>query len=372
MAAQAVVDQSVQSIRIAYQPFLSSSRTKHLTSLLSSSLPYNFLPVNDTSLKSVPAQAQIVLLSRGGKPFAPIAQRPSVDSYPHREFREKDWSTSSEKYQNLVTQYNKAQSELPALLTTLRKYFSDRIISKEAFHKPLQILAYTGEVKDVDSLRQTIKLYRSLRRSQVSLQPVLEETKAMEKVEAHKAFGLPQLRAREYLIENHRDRLDLFRLELERRYMGMGMVRFPSVAESKPWILVPEDPVGVWGMDFPYRVAELIRLARIRFSLSEEEKEIVLHEEAKKLIKENVEGILQKVEERGDTVNPQDILNEVMAQLRREKERLYHDDKTTLVLPGNVGDLGPEFRAPITTEDKAINQFSDQELVKLGSWRVED
>jgi hypothetical protein len=372
MAAQAVVDQSVQSIRIVYQPFLSSSRTKHLTSILSSSLPYSFLPVNDTSLSHA-AQAQIVLLSRGGKPFAPIAQRPSVDFQPHRDLREKDWSKSSEKYQRFITRWNQAQTELPGLLATLRKYFSDRIIAKEAFHQPLQILAYTGEVQDVAALRQTIKSYRSLRRSQISLQSILEETHAMEKVAAHKYFGIPHLKAREYLIEDHRDRLDLFRLELEKRYMGMAMVRFPSVADPKPWILVPEDPVGSWGVDFPYRVEELIRLARIRFLLFEEEKEMVLREEARKVIEDDVDEILENFgEEEGDSVNAEGILKDVMGQLREERERLYRNDKTALVLPGNMGDFGPEFRKAVTMEDKAIYQISDQELVKQGAWRVED
>jgi hypothetical protein len=197
----------------------------------------------------------------------------------------------------------------------------------------------------------------------------LEKTHALEKVLAHKAFGLPHLKAKEYLIENHRDRLDLFRLELERRYMGMGMVRFPSVADAKPWILVPEDPLGAWGMDFSHRIDELIRLARIRFLFTEKEKEIVLAEEARKLIEDDVEEILARM---GENVDPERILQEVMRELRKQKAPLYRDDKTILVLPGNIGDLGPEFRAPITTEDKAVNQFSDQELVKLGSWRVED
>ena len=194
----------------------------------------------------------------------------------------------------------------------------------------------------------------------------------MTKVSARKAFGLPHLRAREYLIEDHRDRLDLFRLELERRYMGMAMVRFPSVAEPKPWILLPEDPVAAWGLDFPYQVEELIRLAWLRFLATEKEKEQVLEEEAKKVIADNVTGIIRNVRLRGDKIVFEEILKEVMNRLREEKEKLYRDDKTALVLPGNVGDLGPQFRGPVTREDRAVNQFSDEELIKLGSWRVED
>ena len=368
MATRGVVD---QSFRIAYQPFLSSTRTRQLTSTLSSSLPHTFLPITDTSL-SLPAKAQIILLSRGGKPFAPVHQRLSIDSTLYKHFREQDWWESSEKYEEYLSQWNQAQEELPKLLTSLRKYFSDPVIAKKAFQKPLQILKYTGEIKDPEAVQKTIESYRSLLKARKFLHKILEETQASTKVSARKAFGLPHLRAREYLIEDHRDRLDLFRLELERRYMGMAMVRFPSVAEPKPWILLPEDPVAAWGLDFPYQVGELIRLARLRFLATEKEKEEVLEEEAKNVIGDNVTGIIQNVRLRGDKVVFEDILKEVMSRLREEKERLYVDDNTALVLPGNLGDLGPEFRAPVTREDRAVNQFSEEELVKLCAWRVED
>ena len=368
MATRSVVD---QSLRIAYQPFLSSTRTRQLTSTLSSSLTYTFLPITDTSL-SLPAKAQIILLSRGGKPFAPVFQRPSVDSTPYKAFREHDWSESSEKYQEFLTQWNQAQEELPKLLTSLRKYFSDQIIAKNAFKKPLQILTYTGDIKDPEAVQKMVESYQSLLKARKFLYSILQETQTLTKVSARKAFGLPHLRAREYLIEDHRDRLDLFRLELEKRYMGMAMVRFPRVAEPKPWILLPEDPAAVWGLDFPYQVGELIRLARLRFLATEKEKEEALEEEARKVIEDNVTAIIRNVRLRGDEVVFEEILKEVMSRIREEKEGLFRDDKTALVLPGNVGDLGPEFRAPVTREDRAVNQFSDGELVKLGAWRVED
>ena len=368
MATRAVVD---QALRIAYQPFLSSTRTRQLTSTLSSSLPYTFLPITDASL-SLPAKAQIVLLSRGGKPFAPVYQRPSVDSASYKAFRQQDWLESSEKYEEFLTQWNQAQEELPKLLTSLRKHFSDQIIAKNAFRKPLQILTYTGDIKDPEAVQKTIESYQTLLKAREFLLPILQETQTLAKISARKAFGLPHLRAREYLIEDHRDRLDLFRLELERRYMGMAMVRFPSVAEPKPWILLPEDPVAAWGLDFPYQVGELIRLARLRFLATEKEKEEALEEEAKNVIEDNVTAIIRNVRSRGGKVVFEEILKKVMSRLREGKERLYHDDKTTLVLPGNVGDLGPLFREPVTREDRAVNQFSDEELVKLGSWRVED
>ena len=368
MATRAVVE---QSLRIAYQPFLSSTRTRQLTSTLSSSLPHTFLPVTDTSL-SLPAKAQIILVSRGGKPFAPVSQRPSVDSTSYKAFREQDWWESSEKYDEFLSQWNQAQEELPKLLTSLRKYFSDQIIAKNAFRKPLQILMSTGDIKDPEAVQNTIDSYRTLLKARKFLQPILQETQTLTKVSARKAFGLPHLRAREYLIEDHRDRLDLFRLELEKRYMGMAMVRFPSVAEPKPWILLPDDPVAAWGLDFPYQVGELIRLARLRFLATDQEKEEALEEAAKDIIEDNVAGIVQNIRSRGGKVVFEEILKEVMSRLREEKERLYHDDKIALVLPGNVGELGPEFRAPVTREDRAVNQFSDEELVKLGAWRVEE
>jgi hypothetical protein len=368
MATRGVVD---QSFRIAYQPFLSSTRTRQLTSTLSSSLPHTFLPITNTSL-SLPAKAQIILVSRGGKPFAPVHQRLSIDSTLYKRFREQDWWESSEKYEEYRSQWDQAQEELPKLLTSLRKYFSDSVIAKRAFHKPLRILTYTGEIKDPEAVQKTIESYRSLLKARKFLHKILEETQALTKLSARKAFGLPHLRAREYLIEDHRDRLDLFRLELERRYMGMAMVRFPSVAEPKPWILLPEDPVAAWGVDFPYKVGELIRLAQLRFLATDKEKDEALEEEAKTVIGDNATGIIQNVKSRGDKVVFEEILKEVMSRLREEKERLYVDDNTALVLPGNLGDLGPEFRAPVTREDRAINQFSEEELVKLCAWRVED
>ena len=372
MSARAVLDQTNVSLKLAYQPFLSSTQTKKLTSLLSSSLPYNFLPVTNTSLHTLPPQAEIVLLSRGGKPFAPIRQRRSVDSYAYQEFRQKDWQQSSKKYETYVEQYTQIQHDLPHLLATLRKYFSDHILDQMDFGLPLEILTYTGEVEDPDALRKTINAYIAARKLQRELYPILQESHALIKVAAHKAFGLPHLRAREYLIEDHRDRLDLFRLELEKRYMGMAMVRYPDIREPRPWILIPEDPVAAWGGDFPYRVDELIKLAQIRFLATTEEKGKALEEEAKNVIEDDVEGIVQEMVKNGEEVDFESLLEDIMWALWEKKTKMYHDDEKALSLPGIVGDPGPEFREPVTIEDHVVNQITDQELVKLGSWRVED
>jgi len=185
MAAQTLVDSTAQSLRIAYQPFLSSTRTRQLTSILQSSLPhYTFLPVTDTSL-SFTQKAQIILLSRGGKPFAPAERRSSIDSTLNRNYRDRDWRESSDQYRKLLDRWNQVQTELPPLVKQLQNHFSDRVIQKEAFDKPLKILEFIGEVEDPDGLRKTIKKYRSLRRAQLFLYPILKKTQAPLKLAAH-------------------------------------------------------------------------------------------------------------------------------------------------------------------------------------------
>ena len=362
---QAVFDKTAQSFRIAYLPFLSSTRTKQLTSLLAP-LPHTFLPINDTSL-SIPPQAEIILLSRGGKPFAPAYQRTSIDSNLYHAKQERDWKQSSHQYKKFLNQWNNVQRRLPPLLKTLRQHFSDRVIASEAFYTPLKVLAYTGQVtpSDIDYLRTTIKQFRNLRRTQLYIYPILKKTEAPFKLAAREKFGFANLRTREYVIEHHRDLLDLFRFELENRYKGMALVRYPDIAEPKPWILVPEDPVAAWGVDFPDRVGELIELATERFLLEEDEKEILLDQEAREFIQENVPNFLRS----GD--NPERLLEQIKAKIREDKTKLYHDDNKALSLNGNVGNLDA-YKRPITREDKAIYERSDKELVKRGAWRVED
>jgi hypothetical protein len=358
------------TLNIAYQPFLSSTRRKQLTSLLSSSLPYcNFLPINDTSL-NLPNEARIILISRGGKPFAPVNMRPSIDSPSYPDIL-KDLNRSSQLYQKYLAKWEEIQSHLPGLLLALRKHFPERVIMNETFRTPLKTMAATGKIKDVQQVRQLIERFRSLRRSQLFLHPILSQTRVTLKNEAQKAFGVDNLRRREYVIEHHRDRLDLVRFELEKRYMGMGRVAFPERVEARPWVLLPEDPVGAWGQDFPYRVGQLIRLAQVRFLATEEEKEMVLEQEAKGVIEDNTSQIAQNARILGIT-DAEGVLKAVKDQLRVETERLYQNDRITLALPGNVGDLGPEFRSPVTREDKAAYQVTDQKLIPLGSWRVDD
>lgn len=371
MAAQVVADQAAQTLRIAYQPFLSSSRTRQLTSLLSSKLPHTFIPVNDTSLPDT-SSADIVLLSRGGKPFAPVEQRPSIDSQVYKRVRDQDWLQSSTKYNKLLERWQHVELGLPTLLGELRKYFSERIIQKEAFEGPLRILAYTGEIKDVKTMRQVIKSYRSLRRSQLFLHPILSKTQAPLKVEARKTFGYNHTRLRELTIEHMRDRLDLVRMEMEKRYMGMANVRYPNITEPKPWILVPEDPVAAWGLDFPYKVAELINLARIRFMMTPEEKEKSLEQEAKIFVAENSQDLVRTQRRMGKKVDPEEILEQVKNHLRDDKRKRFHDDETALFILEAVGQLGSQFGSPKTREDMAVYEASDRQLVKGGAWRVAD
>jgi hypothetical protein len=371
MTAQVVADQAAKTLRIAYQPFLSSSRTKQLTSLLSSKLPYTFIPVNDTSLPDT-RSADIVLLSRGGKPFAPVEQRRSIDSQLYRTRRERDWQQSGAKYTKLLQRWEQVETRLPTLLHALRKHFSERIIQKEAFDGPLRILAYTGEIKDVKAMRQVIKSYRSLRRSQVFLHPILSKTQAPLKVEARKAFGTSHIRLRELTIEHMRDILDLIRMEMEKRYMGMANVRYPSITEPKPWILLPEDPVAAWGPDFQYKVDELIKLARIRFMSTPEEKEKTIEQEARAFIAENSHGLVRTYRRTGNKVDAEELLEQVKNHLRDDKRKRFHDDETTLFIVDAVGQLGPQFRSPKTRDDMAVYQGSDRHLVEGGAWRVAD
>lgn len=153
--------------------------------------------------------------------------------------------------------------------------------------------------------------------------------------------------------------------------MGMGLVRFPEDAESKPWILLPEDPLAVWGQDFAHRIGELIRLAQIRFMLTEEEKEIVLEAEARTILEDNLNTISNDLLA-SENVSGEDLFRQIVDELRQRKVVLYHDDDIPLSLSGMLGDLGPGFRAPITKEDKAVYQINDEKLVEKMAWRVED
>jgi len=368
MAAQTLVDAAAKSLRIGYQPFLSSTRTRQLTSILQSSLPYTFVPVNDTFL-TFTQHAQIILISRGGKPFAPVEKRSSIDSRVYRDIRERDWTESSEQYQKFLSRWNEVEKEIPALVKTLQEHFSDQVIQKEEFRRPLKALKAAGVVENIDQLRQTIQSYRSLRREQLFLYPILKKTEAPLKVSAHSNFDLSQLQTREYVLEHHRDRLDLFRLELEKRFRGMALVRHPDIAEPKPWILMPEDPIASWGADFSERTEELIRLARYRFLLTEEEKEVEMDREAREALQEGFSGI-RRMQGRIDI---EKTLQQVKAQLRQDKARMFRNDRQQLYLPGNVGELGPQFsKNPITREDLAVYETSDRQLVKSGAWRVAD
>jgi hypothetical protein len=363
MAAQAVLDKTALSLKIVYQPFLSSTRTRQLTSLLAP-LPHTFLPIADTSL-NIPSQAEIVLVSRGGKPFASIYQRPSPDSHIYRSKQERDWNTSSQKYKQILSQWDDIQRRLPPLIESLRQHFSDRVIQNQAFHAPLKILEYTNQIPDPDALRKTIKSFRSLRNTQLSIYPILRKTQAPFKLAARQQFGFSNLRTREYAIEHQRDLLDLFRFELEKRYRGMALVRYPDISEPKPWILVPDDPVGAWGHEFAYRVNSLIDLARERFLMTTEEKDELLDLQAREIIEENEPALLRK-----GSID-EGLLWHVKNTLQEQKRKLYHDDTSALSMSGNVGDL-ESYKVPVSREDKAVYEHSDKELVKRGAWRVED
>jgi len=361
-----LASQTTQSLRIAYQPFLSTSRAQHLLSRLSS-LPHTFLPVPNTSLQ-FPPSAQIILLSRGGRPFAPVHQQITRTTFISA--RARDWSASGAKYYKLLERWDIINARLPILITKLRNHFSDQIIQKQEFDKIFRVLVYSGDIQDPSAVRAVINEYNSLRKEQLRIHPLLAKTHAAMKVNAHRSFGFERQRLKEYMMEDHRDMLDLFRLQLEKRFKGMGLVRFPDIAEPKPWILLPEDPEGAWGDDFPYHVSNLIDLANERFLMSPEEQEEVLEREAQEYIHENIHQLLRVTTE---GLTREELLECVKNKLREDKKQLWMEDSRQMTLPGLVGRFeGEMWREPKTTEDQALLEVVDRKLVKRGAWRVAD
>ena len=265
----------------------------------------------------------------------------------------------------------------------LRRHFSPAEIDAVKFEERFRDLRRWEMVKDVEAVEKAMNLWRKYKKAREECVLFLEKTNGMAKYLAEKEFGLGRMKMREYVIEDHRDRLDLFRLELERRYKGMAMVQFPDTATQKPWILVPEDPVGAWGQDFPYRIGELVDLAIQRFLSTEEEKEMYFKREADQYMEKDGQRLrLTQLWESGDAPDPETFDEEVAMKelhekildiVRADKQRLFHQDEFPIVLPGKLGILGEEFmEKPVTREDVAALQATDTELVELGSWRVDD
>lgn len=378
MAAQAVLPTTLQSLRVLYQPFLGSSRARQLTSLLSTQLPCTFIPATDTSLSLVPS-ADIILLSRGGKPFAPVRQYPSVDTTIRSDIyaQERKHSAVGTPYLKHITRWEKAEKLLQRDIngeqpyTILQRHFSHAEIESAKFEERFRDLRRYEMVEDVDAVEQAMKIWRRYKKAQEECMIFLEKTNGMAKHHAEKAFGLGRMKMREFVIEDHRDRLDLFRLELERRYKGMAMVQFPDTKTLRPWVLVPEDPVGAWGQDCTEKIADLIELANVRFLATKKEKEMWLLQEAAKFMDEDLKDIDRFALAGVSSDKP--LIEQIAGEVRREKDRMFHQDEFTIVLPGNLGTLGPDFSEnPVTREDMAALQATDEELVKLGSWRVED
>jgi hypothetical protein len=231
-------------------------------------------------------------------------------------------------------------------------------------------MTYSGDISNPSAVRVLIIKYKALRREQLRVHPLLAKTHAAMKVNAHKGFGFERQRLREYVMEDHRDMLDLFRLQLDKRYKGMGLVRFPDIAEPKPWILVPEDPEGAWGEDFPFHVSNLIDLARERFLMSPEEQELALERQAQEYINENIHQLLRVAPEE---VTREELLESVKEKLRGDKRQLWTEDNRQMTLPGFVGRFeGEMWPEPKTTEDQALLEVVDRSLVERGAWRVDD
>jgi hypothetical protein len=365
--AQAIRD---KALNIAYLPFLSSTRTKQLASLLAP-LPYTFLPITNTSL-TVPPEADLVLLSRGGKPFAPVHQRPSIDSKNRSNDLRGDWIQSSKEYSEMCRQWGEIQRRLPLLVKNLRRHFSEQVIQSQGFSGPFKKLANNNEIPNVTVLANQIKEFKRLRDRQLHIYPLMVKTAAPIKLAANEKFRYGKLRHREEVIERDRDQLDLFRFELESRFKGMAMVMFPTRKILRPFILVPEDPVGAWGEDFPYRVGELIELGRERFLLGSAEKEELLEQQAREVFAENAGTLLWAQNVATQKRDKDEVLAQVKEKLREDKEKLYRRDTRTLSLNGQIGLSSSTYKLPWTREGQAVYDHTNKSLVKRGSWRVED
>lgn len=266
----------------------------------------------------------------------------------------------------MTKRWKEISEKLPGLVEKLRQYFSEHTIQKGEFDTTFKVLAYSGEITNPSSVRALIRNYRSLRREQLEIYPLLSESQGTTKVQARRSFGFPNLRLREYILEDHRDMLDLFRLQLEKRYKGMALVRYPDIAEPRPWILLPEDPEGAWAHEFPYHVSNLISLAHERFLMTPEEQEQSLEKQATEYIQENIHQLQRVVDE--DMTNEK-LMEIVKDKLRGDKQKLWREDKNQLTLPGFVGEM---WSAPKTMEDRAVLEITDKQLVKRGAWRVDD
>jgi len=416
-------------LRIAYQPFLSTSKTQYLTSLLAANLPhYDWLHVGNTSLH-LPSDADIVLLSRGGKPFAPRAEPLTAETIRDQPLRTRDWEDSANEYKELVKTWRPYGRRLESLIKILRTRFPKHVIFSQNFEEYLKGVPKSeipGE--DRSQLRKIWTRYIKLKRATEPLKTFLEKTRALEKAHAHKYFEPAALRAREYVIEDLRDRLDLLRFELEKRFMGMANVLIRDLSDPKParpWVLVPEDPISAWGTEaFPAQIQRLLLFAEKRFLgdlikereiesgerrfkkaaavLSEVIAETPLEavflysdgseDECKELEEkygaealERAVSFIQELEEEFGLEEVIDYINETRGDEIDEEGEIIDDDaedaspsgpltgdEHELLLPVSVTDTGKNFKIPYTTEDKAIYSMSDVELVKGGAWRVAD
>ena len=420
------------SLSVTYQPFLSTTQTLHLTSILSSALPhYHWLPVEDTSLRFDPG-ADIVLLSRGGKPFAPRAHPITAKTLRDSKLRQQDWDDSGEKYKSYVQKWRPHGKRLESLIDRLKQFFPEHVIASQTFQEYLLENRSQISPQTQAKINPIWQKYIELRESTKSLYTILETTKAIEKAHARKYFNPTTLRAREYVIEDHRDRFDLLRFELEQRFWGMAPVGFRDTeAAPKPWILVPEDPISAWGEEnFPAEIQRLLLCAERRFLgqvVKEREAETgerrfkkmakVLREktmrtpleaaltwegadekEKKELeetygaagLKDTVEYAAEVDEEFGLPLVLEYIkeLDEEPEVVRADEdddneEHSFDDDEEDVMptgpipgdedalwIPARLGSLEADFKTPYTEEDKAIVSMADAELVKAGAWRV--
>ena len=381
-------------LRIFYQPFLSSTRTKQLTSILNSALPYEFVPAPDTTLSNIdPVDHDIILISRGGKPFAPVWQRDNIDSITYGSLSERDWKRSGEQYKLAMYAWEEGlQARLSKTVRRLRRYFSNQAVKRGDFKGANVIkiaLQKQGHPREANRLFPLIQRFRELRSAQFRLYPMLKATDAFAKEFAREEFSLTHLTSKEMLIENQRDQFDEVRMLLEKRYKGMGLVKSYGQEEIKqgeavqviqsedtvgaqPWVLVPEDPVGVWADSFPDEVDKLIQLANRRFLMDEEESADELEIEAMEMLEDRRHEIRRQLAESGEEFSERDIIESLKGQLKSEQQRLWSGDDIGIKIPYYVGARMDAFSTPKTREDIAAYRLAERSLKARSAWRVED
>ena len=300
-----------------------------------------------------------------------------------------DWEKSAKRYKPALTTWRELiKPNMKILTLELQNYFSRASLEEGNFRhwKIIKVgLKQHNRRRAASKLAGMIREFGLYRKAQLRLYPMLKATDAFAKKVAREKFHLDRLFEKEIEIENQRDHFDEVRKRLDERYKGMGLVKryhevernqkFEHVLESenvllsKPWILLPEDPVGVWGDNFPYEVDQLIQLAVRRFLMTPEEKRLALEAEAMEKLKDQYREIKSRL---GEDFDPKESLEAIKEQLREEQKDQWSEDHIGLQLPHFVGTLEKHTTLPRTREEIAAYRLAERTLEERSAWRVED